>query len=71
VPPQTTDEVVEPCYRLVPVAEFPDGDRQAQTLFTEHWAEFIFHDYGVKPYLSRRADYFADLDFYLVESRAG
>lgn len=59
--------MTEPDYRLVPVADFPDGDRQAEHLFTEHWPAFIFHDYGVKPYLTRRVEYFADLDFYLVE----
>ncbi|MFB9238931.1 hypothetical protein ACFFWC_25960 [Plantactinospora siamensis] len=35
-------------------------------LFTEHWPEFIGQDQGVKPYLQRRAEYFSDLDFFLL-----
>ena len=49
---------------LVPTHERPDLDEQVETLFSEHWPEFIFHDLGVKPYRERRAEYFADLDFW-------
>lgn len=56
-----------PC-RLVPVASRPDAEEAFRTLFAEHWPEFVFHDQGVKPYLSRRDEYFADLDFLLVDA---
>ena len=36
-------------------------------VLSEGWPEFIFHDAGVSPYVERRAEYFADLDFYLLD----
>jgi hypothetical protein len=36
-------------------------------ILSEGWPEFIFHDAGVSPYVERRAEYFADLDFYLLD----
>jgi hypothetical protein len=53
--------------RLVPVASASSYDSEAAGVLSEGWPEFIFHDAGVSPYVERRAAYFADLDFYLLD----
>lgn len=53
---------------LVPVGDRPDLEAQVPELFAEHWPEFIFHDPGVKPFRERRAEYFADLDFWALDA---
>ena len=54
--------------RLVPVGSaVPEYDDEAAVVLSEGWPEFIFHDVGVSSYVERRADYFADLDFYLLD----
>lgn len=55
--------------KLVATTGRTDLDEQAADLFSEVWPEFIFHDLGVKPFLSRRAEYFADWDFYALDRR--
>ena len=52
---------------LVPVRSRPDLEARVPELFAEHWPEFIFHDLGVKPFSERRAEYFADLDFWALD----
>ncbi|WP_018349798.1 hypothetical protein [Longispora albida] len=52
--------------RLVPTSEL-DAEKIFAELFTEHWPEFVFHDLGVKPYVARRAEYFGDLDCFLLD----
>jgi hypothetical protein len=53
-------------YELIPVAEAPELDAEAEKRFVEEWPEFIFHDEGVKPYRERRVEYFPEWEFYLV-----
>jgi len=53
-------------YELIPVAEAPELDAEAEERFVEEWPEFIFHDEGVKPYRERRVEYFPEWEFYLV-----
>ncbi|WP_410785878.1 hypothetical protein [Kribbella sp. C-35] len=53
-------------YELIPVAQGPQYDDEAEQRFAEEWPEFIFHDEGVKPYRERRVEYFRDWEFYLV-----
>jgi GNAT superfamily N-acetyltransferase len=53
-------------YELIPVAEAPQYDEEAEKRFLEEWPEFIFHDVEVKKYRDRRAEYFSDWEFYLV-----
>ncbi|MFG1815773.1 hypothetical protein ACGFIF_18560 [Kribbella sp. NPDC049174] len=53
-------------YELIPVAEAPEYDEEAERRFREDWPEFIFHDLEVRKYSERRAEYFRDLEFYLV-----
>lgn len=53
-------------YELIPVAEAPQYDEEAEQRFVEEWPEFIFHDEGVTPYRERRVEYFRDWEFYLV-----
>lgn len=55
-------------YELIPVAEAPELDEEAEQRFAEDWPEFIFHDAGVTPYRERRVEYFHDWEFYLVTS---
>lgn len=55
-------------YELIPVAEAPELDEEAEQRFVEDWPEFIFHDAGVAPYRERRLEYFPDWEFYLVTS---
>jgi hypothetical protein len=55
-------------YELIPVAEAPELDEEAEQRFVEDWPEFIFHDAGVAPYRERRVEYFHDWEFYLVTS---
>lgn len=52
---------------LVSTTGRTDLDEQAADLFSGSWPEFIFHDLGVKPFLDRRAAYFADWDFYALD----
>ncbi|ADB35216.1 hypothetical protein Kfla_6213 [Kribbella flavida DSM 17836] len=52
--------------QLIRVAEAPELHTEAGRVFREDWPEFIFHDEGVPPYADRRAEYFADWEFYLV-----
>lgn len=54
---------------LVSTTGQTDLDEQAEDLFSGSWPEFIFHDIGVKPFLRRRAAYFADWDFYALDSQ--
>lgn len=53
-------------YELIPVAEAPELDAEAEERFAEEWPEFIFHDEGVAPFRERRVEYFRDWEFYLV-----
>lgn len=53
--------------RLVPCAAGPEHADEAAVMFSARWPEFIFHDAGAAAYVRRKDDYFADLDFYLVE----
>lgn len=53
-------------YELIPAAEGPQYDAEAEQRFAEDWPEFIFHDEGVTPYRERRVEYFPDWEFYLV-----
>jgi hypothetical protein len=54
-------------YELVPVAQAPQYDDEAEQRFVEEWPEFIFHDLEVRKYSERRAEFFrADWEFYLV-----
>jgi GNAT superfamily N-acetyltransferase len=53
-------------YELIPAAEAPQYDEEAEQRFVEEWPEFIFHDEGVTPYRERRVEYFPDWEFYLV-----
>ncbi|MEV4261103.1 hypothetical protein [Kribbella sp. NPDC049584] len=55
-------------YELIPVADAPQYDEEAERRFVEEWPEFIFHDEGVKPYRERRVQYFPQWEFYLVSS---
>jgi GNAT superfamily N-acetyltransferase len=55
-------------YELIPAADGPQYDEEAERRFVEEWPEFIFHDEGVTPYRERRVEYFADWEFYLVTS---
>ena len=52
---------------LVSATGRTDLDEQAADLFSGSWPELIFHDLGVKPFLSRQAGYFADRDFYALD----
>lgn len=54
-------------YELVPIATAPELDSEASARVVEDWPEFIFHDEGVKPYRERRAKYFRDWEFYLID----
>ncbi|MEV6410526.1 GNAT family N-acetyltransferase [Kribbella sp. NPDC051718] len=54
-------------YELIPVAEAPELDAEAEQRFVEEWPEFIFHDEVVSQYRDRRRSYFADWEFYLVD----
>ena len=51
----------------MPVGSTPEYDDEAAVVLSEGWPEFIFHDAGVSPYVERRAEYFADLNFYLLD----
>jgi GNAT superfamily N-acetyltransferase len=53
-------------YELIPVADAPWLDEEAEQRFAEDWPEFIFHDLEVKKYRDRRAEYFRGWEFYLV-----
>ena len=53
-------------YELIPVADAPQYDEEAEQRFVEDWPEFIFHDPEVKKYRERRASYFGDWEFYFV-----
>lgn len=53
-------------YELVPVAQAPQYDEEAEQRFVEEWPEFIFHDAEVKKYRERRVEFFRDWEFYLV-----
>jgi len=53
-------------YELIPVAEAPELDEEAEQRFVEEWPEFIFHDEGVAPFRDRRREYFPHWEFYLV-----
>ncbi|RZU19667.1 hypothetical protein EV645_1884 [Kribbella rubisoli] len=55
-------------YELIPAADGPQYDEEAEQRFLEEWPEFIFHDEGVKPYRDRRLQYFPQWEFYLVSS---
>jgi GNAT superfamily N-acetyltransferase len=55
-------------YELIPVAEAPQYDEEAEKRFIEEWPEFIFHDAEVPKYRERRLEYFAEWEFYLVSS---
>lgn len=54
-------------YELIPVADAPELDEEAERRFVEDWPEFIFHDEGVAPYRERRLQYFPQWEFYLVD----
>jgi GNAT superfamily N-acetyltransferase len=54
-------------YELIPVAEAPELDEEAEARFVEDWPEFIFHDKTVRLYSDRRRSYFPDWEFYLVD----
>jgi GNAT superfamily N-acetyltransferase len=54
-------------YELIPVAEAPELDAEAERRFVEEWPEFIFHDAKVSLYRDRRRSYFSDWEFYLVD----
>ncbi|MEV5967765.1 hypothetical protein AB0L70_38715 [Kribbella sp. NPDC051952] len=55
-------------YELIPVADGPQYDEEAEQRFVEDWPEFIFHDVEVKKYRDRRLEYFPEWEFYLVSS---
>ena len=55
-------------YELIPVADGPQYDEEAEKRFIEEWPEFIFHDLEVKKYRERRESYFRDWEFYFVSS---
>jgi len=54
-------------YQLVPTASAPSLSEEAAVRFREDWPEFIFHDLVVKQYAERRASYFGDWEFYLLD----
>jgi hypothetical protein len=54
-------------YQLIPVADAPQYDKEAEERFREGWPEFIFHDEGVAPWRERRLQYFAQWEFYLLD----
>jgi len=54
-------------YQLVPTASAPSLSEEAAVRFREDWPEFIFHDLVVKQYAERRASYFGDWGFYLLD----
>lgn len=53
-------------YELIPVAQAPQYDEEAERRFSEEWPEFIFHDVEVRKYSERRTEYFPEWEFYLV-----
>jgi GNAT superfamily N-acetyltransferase len=53
-------------YQLIPVAQAPQYDEEAEQRFVEEWPEFIFHDVVVRTYAERRSSYFPEWEFYLV-----
>jgi GNAT superfamily N-acetyltransferase len=53
-------------YELIPAAEAPQYDQEAEQRFAEEWPEFIFHDLEVRQYAPRRPEYFPEWEFYLV-----
>ncbi|WP_238164263.1 hypothetical protein [Kribbella pittospori] len=53
-------------YELIPVAQAPQYDEEAEQRFAEEWPEFIFHDLEVRKYIDRRQEYFPEWEFYLV-----
>jgi GNAT superfamily N-acetyltransferase len=55
-------------YELIPVAEAPEYEEEAEKRFIEEWPEFIFHDEGVAVYRDRRRSFFEDWEFYFVSS---
>jgi hypothetical protein len=55
-------------YELIPVAEAPFLDEEAEKRFVEEWPEFIFHDREVRLYAERRRSFFLDWEFYLVDA---
>ncbi|MGW7679562.1 hypothetical protein ACWGID_02400 [Kribbella sp. NPDC054772] len=55
-------------YELIPVADGPQYDEEAEQRFSEEWPEFIFHDVEVGRWRDRRLEYFPEWEFYLVSS---
>jgi len=53
-------------YELIPVAQAPQYDEEAEQRFLEEWPEFIFHDLEVRKYSDRRAKDFPEWEFYLI-----
>ncbi|WP_460648746.1 hypothetical protein [Kribbella endophytica] len=51
---------------LIPVADAPEFDEEASTVFAEGWPEFIFHDALAKQYNDRRSRFFPQWEFYFV-----
>ena len=53
-------------YELIPAADGPQYDEEAEQRFVEEWPEFIFHDPEVRRWSDRRQEYFREWEFYLV-----
>ncbi|MEV6285512.1 hypothetical protein [Kribbella sp. NPDC051770] len=53
---------------LIQVADAPEYDEEASTVFAEGWPEFIFHDAVAKQYNERRGQYFPEWEFYYVSA---
>jgi GNAT superfamily N-acetyltransferase len=52
-------------YALIPAADGPQYDEEAEQRFAEDWPEFIFHDAEVRKYSERRVS-FPEWEFYFV-----
>lgn len=53
---------------LIQVADAPEFDEEASTVFAEGWPEFIFHDALAKQYNDRRSRLFPQWEFYFVSA---